>query len=59
MLCGLRSFKCAAAAIYSAQISGTWTESSSNFIYIVCEQRRLWRDCADAYARLSLRCLPM
>ena len=25
----------------------------------VCEQRRLWRDCADAQARLSLRCSPM
>ena len=25
----------------------------------VCEQRRLWRDCADAQARLSLRWSPM
>ena len=25
----------------------------------VCEKRRLWRDCADAQARPSLRCPPI
>ena len=29
------------------------------FILHVCKQRRLWRDCADAQARLSLRWSPM
>ena len=37
----------------------------SPFVYVhtsilhVCEQRRLWRDCADAQARMSLRWSPM
>ena len=32
---------------------------SSTSILNVCEQRMLWRDCADAQARLSLRWLPV
>ena len=36
-----------------------WSDPSSTSIFHVCEQRRLWRDCANAQARLSLRCSPM
>ena len=36
-----------------------WSEPSSTFILHVCEQRRLWRDCANAQGRLSLRSSPM
>ena len=31
---------------------------STSMLY-VCEQRRLWQDCGDAQARLSLRWSPM
>ena len=33
-----------------------WTASSEFGTYSLCEQRRFWRDCADAQARLNLRC---
>ena len=36
-------------------MSDFWSDPSSTSIVHVCEQRRLWRDCADAQARLSLR----
>ena len=36
-----------------------WSNPSSASILQVCEQRRLWRDCADAQARLSLRWSPV
>ena len=36
-----------------------WSDPSSTSIRYVCEQPRLWRDCADAQSRLSLRCSPM
>ena len=36
-----------------------WSESSSTLLLCVCEQRRLWRVCAFAQARLSLCCLTM
>ena len=35
------------------QMSGFWSDPSSTSILHVCEQRRLWWDCADAQARLS------
>ena len=35
--------------------SDFWSDPSSTSIFHVREQRRLWRDCADAHARLSLR----
>ena len=52
-------FKCTYAAIHWGQMSDFWMDPSSTSILHVCEQRRLWRDCADAQARLSLRWLPM
>ena len=36
-----------------------WSDPSSTSILHVCEQRRLWRDCVDAQARLSLRWSPV
>ena len=36
-----------------------WSDPSSIFILHVYEQRRVWWDCADAQARLSLRWSPM
>ena len=32
-----------------------WSDPSTTSILHACERRRLWRDCADAQARLSLR----
>ena len=58
-LCGLRSFKHVCAAIQWGQISSFLSEASSSSLYYVSEQRRLWRNCADAQARLSLRCSHM
>ena len=34
-------------------MSDFWSDTSSVSILHVCEQRRLWRDYADAQARLS------
>ena len=36
-------------------MSDVWSDPSSTSILYVCKQRRLWRECADAKARLSLR----
>ena len=36
-----------------------WLDPSSTFILYVSEQRRFWRDWADAQAHLSLRWSPM
>ena len=52
-------FKRACAAVYWGYMSAFWSAPSSTSILHVCEQRRLWRDCADAQARLSLRWSPM
>ena len=52
-------FKHACAAIHWGYMSDFWSDPSSTSILYVCEQRRLWRDCADAQSRLSLRCSPM
>ena len=48
-------FKCACAANQWDQMSGFWLDPSSTSILHVCEQRRFWRDFANALARLSLR----
>ena len=54
-------FKRAYAAIHWGYTSDFWSDSSSTFIHM-CEQRRLWRDCAslaEAQSRQCLRCSPM
>ena len=59
-LCSVNSsFKRAYAAIQWGCMSDFWPDPSSTSILYVCEQRRRWLDCADAQARLSLRCSPM
>ena len=50
------SFNCACPAIQRGQGSGFLSESSSWLTAYMSEQRRFWRDCADAQARLNLRC---
>ena len=56
-LSSVNSFlKRACVAIQWGYMSDFWSDSSSTSILHVCEQRRLWRDCADAQARLCLRC---
>ena len=40
-------------------MSDFWSEPSSTSLLYVCGQRRLWRDCVDAQAPLSLRWPPM
>ena len=42
--------------IAHAQGSGFLSEGSSWLTACMSEQRRFWRDCADAQARLNLRC---
>ena len=34
-------------------MSDVWSDPSSTFILYVCEQRRIWRDCADAQKYLT------
>ena len=41
-------FKRACAAIKWGYTSDFWSDPSSTSIVHVCEQRRLWRDCANA-----------
>ena len=50
--------ECACAAIQWGQIPSSLYKASSS-LYRVSEQRRLWRDCADAQARLSILCSPL
>ena len=52
-------FKRACAAIQWGEMSDFCSDTSSVSILHVCEQRRHWRDCADAQVRLSLRWSPM
>ena len=52
-------FKRTCAAINWDYTSDFWSDPSSTSIPYVCEQRRLWWDCADEQSRLSLRCSPM
>ena len=52
----MTNFNCACSAIQRGQGSGFLSEGSSWLTACTSEQRRFWRDCADAQARLNLRC---
>ena len=52
----ITNFNCACPAIQRGQRSGFLSEGSSWLTAFISEQRRSWRDCADAQARLNLRC---
>ena len=52
----MSNFNCACPAIQRGQGSGFLSEGSSWLTACMSEQRRFWRDCADAQARLNLRC---
>ena len=52
----MTNFNCACPAIQRGQGSGLLSEGSSWFTACMSEQWRFWRDCADAQARLNLRC---
>ena len=52
----ITNFNCACKAIQRGQGSGFLSEGSSWLTACMREQRRFWRDCVDAQARLNLRC---
>ena len=52
----MTNFNCACPAIQRDQGSGFPYEGFSFLTACMSEQRRFWRDCADAQARLNLRC---
>ena len=52
----MTNFNCACLDIQRGQGSGFLSDGSSWFTACMSEQRRFWRDCADAQARLNLRC---
>ena len=52
----MTNFNCSCPAIQRGQGSGFLSEGSSSLTACMSEQRRFWRDCADAQARLNLRC---
>ena len=52
----LTNFNCTCPAIQRGQGSGFLSEGSSWLTACMSEQRRFWRDCADAQARRNLRC---
>ena len=52
----MTNFNCACQAIQRGQGSGFLSEGSSWLTACMSEQWRFWRDCADAQARLNLRC---
>ena len=52
----MTNFNCACPAIQRGQGSGFLSEGSSWLTACMSEQRRFRRDCADAQARLNLRC---
>ena len=52
----MTNFNCACPAIQRGQGSGFLSEGSSWLTACMSEQWRFWRDCADAQARLNLRC---
>ena len=52
----MTNFNCACPAIQRGQGSGFLSEGSSWLTACMSEQQRFWRDCADAQARLNLRC---
>ena len=55
----MTSFNCACPLIQRGQGSGFLSEGSSWLTACMSEQQRFWRDCADAQARLNLRCSHM
>ena len=55
----LRLFKCAWAATRYGKRYGSLLEASSSSVCYMSEQRKLWRDCKDVQARLSLCWSPM
>ena len=52
----MTNFNCACPAIERSKGSGFLFEGSSLLTASMSEQRRFLRDCADAQARLNLRC---
>ena len=52
----ITNFNCACPAIQRGQGSGFLSEGPSWLTACISEQRRFWRDCADAQAGLNLRC---
>ena len=52
----MTNFNCACPAIQKGQGSSFLSEGSSWLTAYMSEQRRFWWDCADAQARLNLRC---
>ena len=52
----MTNFNCACPAIQRGKGSGFLSEVSSWLTACMSEQRRFWWDCADAQARLNLRC---
>ena len=52
----MTNFNCACPAIQRDHGSGFLSEGSSWLTACMSEQRRFWRDCAVAQARLNLRC---
>ena len=52
----MTNFNCACPDIQRGQGSGFLSEGSSWLTACMSEQQRFWRDCADAQARLNLRC---
>ena len=50
----MTNFNCTCPAIQKVQGSGFLSEGSSWLTACMSEQRRFWRDCADAQARLNL-----
>ena len=52
----MTNFNCACPAIQRGQGSGFPSKGSSWLTASMSEQRRFWRDCTDAQARLNLRC---
>ena len=55
----MTNFNCACPAIQRGYGSGFLSEGSSWLTACMSELRRFWRDCADAQARLNLRCSHM
>ena len=52
----MTNFNCACPVIQRGQGSDFLSEGSSWLTACMSEQRRFWRDCAGAQARLTLRC---
>ena len=52
----MKNFNCACPAIQRGLGSGFLSEGSSWLTACMSEQGRFWQDCADAQARLNLRC---